>query len=290
MRDISRAQEEAARCGLKLEAGATGLELTDGAMTLRLDFADELARLAPGRVHGELLVRAAKVKRRSPDSAAENNAEPAAEPCTAAEAASKDTRSASPDKAQGTGLVTSDAAKGASPIAPGTADKACASLPLCADATAGLGQDSLLLAAAGFSVVMFERNPVMAALLDDALARARQHSRLAPIVARMQLRCQDGIEGLAALPACPDVVYLDPMFPARRKSAAVKKKFQLLHRLEAPCDDADALLDAALAAQPRKVVVKRPIHGEPLGSVAPTYALSGKAIRYDVIVPAPSAR
>lgn len=258
MRDISRAQEEAARCGLKLEAGPAGLELTDGAMTLRLDFADELARLAPGRVRGELLVRAAKVKRRNPDSAAESTAEPAAEPCTAAETASKDTRSAG--------------------------------LPLCADATAGLGQDSLLLAAAGFSVVMFERNPVMAALLDDALARARQHPRLAPIVARMQLRCQDGIEGLANLPACPDVVYLDPMFPARRKSAAVKKKFQLLHRLEAPCDDADALLNAALAAHPRKVVVKRPIHGEPLGSIAPTYALSGKAIRYDVIVPAPSTR
>lgn len=45
--------------------------------------------------------------------------------------------------------------------------------PLTAvDATAGMGEDSLLLAAAGFSVTLFERDPVICALLADALARA----------------------------------------------------------------------------------------------------------------------
>ena len=43
---------------------------------------------------------------------------------------------------------------------------------LVVDATAGLGEDSLLLAAAGFSVVMFERDKTIAALLEDGLARA----------------------------------------------------------------------------------------------------------------------
>ena len=44
--------------------------------------------------------------------------------------------------------------------------------PLMAiDATAGLGEDSLLLAAAGFHVTLFERNPVIAQLLADALAQ-----------------------------------------------------------------------------------------------------------------------
>ena len=46
--------------------------------------------------------------------------------------------------------------------------------------------------------------------------------------------------------AAPDVVYLDPMFPERTKSAAVKKKFQLLHHLEQPCADEETLVKLRL--------------------------------------------
>ena len=74
------------------------------------------------------------------------------------------------------------------------------------------------------------------------------------------------------------------MFPGRTKSAAVKKKFQLLHRLEMPCQDEKALLDAALGARPRKIVIKRPIKGPYLAGVKPSYELCGKAVRYDCIV------
>ena len=93
--------------------------------------------------------------------------------------------------------------------------------------------------------------------------------------------------GLADLPFTPDVVLLDPMFPTREKSASVKKKAQFLQHLEAPCGDEAALLEAALAARPRKVVVKRPPKGPHLAGVRPTYSLEGKAVRYDVIVPPP---
>ena len=117
------------------------------------------------------------------------------------------------------------------------------------DATAGLGQDALLLAAAGFETTLFEQNPVIAALLADC-----------------------------------DVVLLDPMFPERRKSASVKKKFQLLHLLELPCADEEELLFAAFAARPRKVVVKRPPKGPYLAGVKPSYSLDSKAVRYDVHV------
>ena len=89
---------------------------------------------------------------------------------------------------------------------------------------------------------------------------------------------------LAALPVPPDVVLLDPMFPVRGKSAAVKKKFQLLQRLERPCDDEAALLCAARAACPKKIVVKRPAKGAPLAGEKPDYSISGKAIRYDCYV------
>ena len=161
--------------------------------------------------------------------------------------------------------------------------------PIAVDATAGLGEDALLLAAAGFTVHLFERDAVIAALLEDALARAAVIPALAGPVSRMRLAGTDSVEALPRLAFEPDVVYLDPMFPERRKSAAVKKKFQLLHRLERPCGDQEALLASALAAGPRKVVVKRPAKGPLLAGVKPSYSLAGKAVRYDCIVPPPRA-
>lgn len=157
-------------------------------------------------------------------------------------------------------------------------------IPFAVDATAGLGEDSLLLAAAGFSVLLCERDPVICALLQDALDRAAGDPELAGIVCRMSVREGDSVSILAELPRTPDVVYLDPMFPERRKSAAVKKKFQLLHRLEGPCEDQETLLSAAFAAGPRKVIIKRPAKGPYLAGVKPSHSLAGKAVRYDVVV------
>lgn len=163
--------------------------------------------------------------------------------------------------------------------------------PRALDATAGMGEDSLLLAAAGFSVTLYEHDPVIAALLADALERAAAVPELAPVVARMRLVRGDSVGALRALAdadasARPDVVLLDPMFPERRKSASVKKKAQLLQRLERPAQDEDAMLDAAIKARPRKVVIKRPLKGPFLAGAKPAYQIAGKAVRYDVLVPA----
>ena len=158
--------------------------------------------------------------------------------------------------------------------------------PWAIDATAGFGEDSLLLAAAGFTVDLYEQDCVIAALLKDALDRAADGPALADAVSRMRLHAgEDSIAGLRHVAeligqgelATPDVVYLDPMFPERTKSAAVKKKFQLLHHLEQ--------VEAALAVRPRKVVIKRPVKGPLLAGVKPSYQLAGKAVRYDVLVP-----
>ncbi len=162
-----------------------------------------------------------------------------------------------------------------------------AEAPRAVDATAGFGEDSLLLAAAGFTVELFECNPVIAALLQDGLDRAERMPELAEAASRMHVHVGDSIQGLESLSAAGvrlDVVYLDPMFPGRTKSAAVKKKFQLLHRLEQPCADERALAQAALAAATRKVVVKRPIKGPFLAGLKPSSQLKGKAVRYDILV------
>ncbi len=158
------------------------------------------------------------------------------------------------------------------------------------DATAGLGEDALLLAAAGFSVRLYEYDPVIAALLRDALRRAAEIPELADAVGRMEFFEEDSVAALAKLDAPPDVILLDPMFPARQKSALIKKKFQLLQQLEQPCTDEKALVQAAMAAGPRKIVIKRPAKGPYLAGVKPSYSLGGKAVRYDCLVfPRPHA-
>ena len=166
--------------------------------------------------------------------------------------------------------------------------------PWAIDATAGFGEDSLLLAAAGFTVDLYERDCVIAALLQDALDRAADDPALAAAVAHMRLHAgEDSIAGLRHTAeqvergelAAPDVVYLDPMFPGRQKSGLINKKLQLIQKLEPPCSEETALFDAAMAAQPSKIIVKRPLKSPYLDERVPSYSLKGKAIRYDCYSP-----
>lgn len=154
------------------------------------------------------------------------------------------------------------------------------------DATAGLGEDALLLAAAGFQVRLYEYDPVIALLLRDTLRRAVLVPELAEIAGRMELFEENSMDALQNLEEQPDLVLLDPMFPARQKSARIKKKFQLLQRLESPCIgmDEEALLCAAFAAEPRKIAVKRPARAICLAGRKPDYSIKSKVIRYDCFV------
>ena len=193
------------------------------------------------------------------------------------------------------------------------------------DATAGLGEDSFLLAACGYQVCMYERDPVISALLEDCLHRAAKDPQLAPIASRMQIVQGDSIQALRVLAkrreaqdestmslgepekevmlhaddsekevlpqvddpekeqflAVPDLIYLDPMFPQRRKSGLIGKKLQLLQKLEQPCMEEANLLQAAMEVHPRRIVIKRPLKGPYLDGKKPHYSLEGKAIRYD---------
>lgn len=152
------------------------------------------------------------------------------------------------------------------------------------DATAGLGEDSLLLAAAGFQVTLCEYDPVIAELLKDTIERALKHPMLENIVKRMSVIEGDSIkimQEMANNNSFLDVVLLDPMFPERNKSALIGKKFQLLQRLECPCNNEVELLKAAMDLKPRKLVIKRPVKGKLLADMKPEYVISGKAVRYD---------
>ena len=149
------------------------------------------------------------------------------------------------------------------------------------DATAGMGEDSLLIAACGYDVTLHEQNPVVALLLKDAVRRAKKIPELKEIASRMHVVEGNSIELLSNRLDPVDVIYLDPMFPERQKSSLINKKLQLIQKMEAPCSEEDELFDAAIKAGPSKIIVKRPLKSPYLAGRKPNYSLEGKAIRYD---------
>lgn len=154
--------------------------------------------------------------------------------------------------------------------------------PRVIDATAGLGRDAFLLACAGAQVVLMERQPVLAAMLRDGIQRL---ARVEPALAdRMSVIEGDAASLLADQNDSPDAVLLDPMFPARQKSAAVKKELMFLQQLETPpdADEEQQLLTAARSVGASRVVVKRPSKAPPLAGKAPAFEHAGKAVRFDV--------
>jgi 16S rRNA (guanine1516-N2)-methyltransferase len=158
--------------------------------------------------------------------------------------------------------------------------------PSVVDATAGLGQDAFLLASMGCRVTAFERSPIVAALLQNGLQRSLQIPEIASALGdRLQLVVGDARSILKDLPVShvPDVVYLDPMYPARSKSALGRKEMSVLRRIVGHDEDAGELLQVARTVARRHVVVKRMRHAPPLAP-GPTRVCKGKTTRYDVYV------
>ncbi len=167
--------------------------------------------------------------------------------------------------------------------------------PTVLDGTAGLGRDAFVLASLGCKVQMVERNPVVAALLDDGLQRAKQDEEIGFWVSeRMSLLHASSHDALQQLTqqtdfVQPDVVYLDPMYPHpenKKKSALVKKEMRVFQSLVGADLDADGLLAPALQLATKRVVVKRPDYAHWLAQQAPTMAIETKKNRFDVYVKA----
>lgn len=159
-------------------------------------------------------------------------------------------------------------------------------LPTVVDATAGLGRDAFVLAAVGCHVTMFERHPVVAALLDDGLQRAYQDPNIGSwLQQHLHLIYHSSITGLDSYPDKPDVVYLDPMFPHRQKSALVKKEMRIFQQLVGSDSDADSLLAPARRLAKKRVVVKRPDTAPFLANEKPTAKIKTKNHRFDIYTP-----
>ncbi len=143
------------------------------------------------------------------------------------------------------------------------------------DATFGLGQDALFLMDLGAQISGCERHPVIWLLMKEALLRADKS---------IELILEDAMSYLKVLsesPQKPDVVYLDPMFPHKKKSALPRKEMQIFRKIAGDDIDSEQLLSAALSAARDRVVVKRPLRSPDLGK-GKIHSFEGTTVRYDI--------
>ena len=161
--------------------------------------------------------------------------------------------------------------------------------PNILDATAGFGSDAFVLAGIGSRVTAVERSSLLVLMLEQARQRALEFSQagdsmLKEVLSRLHFIESEAIDYLDVVePELAQVVYLDPMFPEKKKNASVKKDMVVLQTLLAgSVQNEQQLLDVALETASHRVVVKRPRHAPPIAGVTPGYALNGKSTRFDV--------
>jgi 16S rRNA (guanine1516-N2)-methyltransferase len=156
--------------------------------------------------------------------------------------------------------------------------------PTIIDATAGFARDAFVLANLGCQITLIERNPLIAALIEDARLRAAKNDDIADVIQRMSLINNDAIKYLTKLDKQnrPEVIYMDPMYPSREKSALVKKDMRLLHQLAGPDTDSEQLLTTARKTALKRVVVKRPKSAPFVGNQKPATSIESKNTRYDI--------
>jgi 16S rRNA G966 N2-methylase RsmD len=150
------------------------------------------------------------------------------------------------------------------------------------DATAGLGGDTLRLAMIASHITAIERHPIVYALLLSALESSPVSLR--SLTDKIKAEYGNAIEMIQRLPAV-DIVFMDPMFPPKRKQSALPPKaVRILRELVGDDNDEKELLSIARAHAIRRVVVKRPLHAPPLSN--DHVALhAGKVVRYEVYLP-----
>jgi len=155
--------------------------------------------------------------------------------------------------------------------------------PNVVDATAGWGRDAFVLATMGCRVHMIERSEVIAKLLEDGLRRSEQDEKIGVLIKdKLSLTYGESRQELLHTPFEPEVIYLDPMFPHKDKSALVKKDMRMLQEVVGQDKDADVLLKLALTIATNRVVVKRPSYANFLAEIKPQTSIKTKNHRFDI--------
>ena len=155
------------------------------------------------------------------------------------------------------------------------------------DLTAGWLKDSWRFLVHGISVTAFENQPLVYNFLNlslQAQMRNLQDQNLLNCLKLLNLKSEDSKEFLKTHTLSHyDVIYLDPMFPEKRKSALASKEMQILQDIVGETQVGEDLLEVALNTQASRVIVKRPLHASPLANPV-TFQSTSKSSRFDVYV------
>ncbi|MBA2403456.1 MAG: class I SAM-dependent methyltransferase [Bdellovibrionales bacterium] len=147
--------------------------------------------------------------------------------------------------------------------------------PKILDLTGGFLGDTLLFLSFGCEVITVERHPMVARLIQSALANAKH-----PALSRLTFIPQDAATYLKENPL-PDVVFFDPMFEDANEKALPKKEMRIFRSFIGQDQDALSVFNLIRALNPKRLVIKRPRLSASLG-MAPSLKIEGKATRYDV--------
>jgi len=151
------------------------------------------------------------------------------------------------------------------------------------DATAGMGKDSFILAALGCHVTLVERSTIISALLSNGLERAgKEPGTPKNAVDRINLVNDDATHYMSTISKKPYTVYMDPMYPHRKKSALNKIEMRIIRQLVGDDSDSPALLQQALQTATNRVVIKRPKGAPTIDTTKPTHTIVMKNSRFDV--------
>jgi 16S rRNA (guanine1516-N2)-methyltransferase len=144
------------------------------------------------------------------------------------------------------------------------------------DAMAGLGLDGLTLARLGCTVTLCERHPMVHDLLRDGAVRLAPELVGTGAITIVHADASDLLRSGARY----DVVYFDPMFPPRSKSALPSKRSAYLADLVGCSGPLAPLIELARECARLRVVVKRRRHDAPV--IEPDFQLIGRSVRFDV--------
>lgn len=145
---------------------------------------------------------------------------------------------------------------------------------LVCDATLGFGKDAIHLVSFGCSVLGIERDPLVFALLEDALLRSQEARQY------LQIVHSESLDFLLQKNTQWDCLYIDPMFEDVQSKSQPKKNMAFLRERQPPQNHAQWVSEL-IEHGGKRVVVKRPLKGGKL-KLNPTSSMEGKLIRFDI--------
>ncbi len=144
------------------------------------------------------------------------------------------------------------------------------------DGTLGLAQDAWFLSQLGAQVEGCERSPLIYLLLSDALRRSQE--------TKLKINFGDSRHWLSNTKKKYTSIYLDPMFPEKKKSALPRKEMQIFRKWVGEDADALDLFSSAMQSGAERVVVKRPLKSGEFHSGV-VHSFRGTTVRYDLYSP-----